>query len=122
MSQYDLKPERRNGIDIEPRITVSNNYLRLTNKPKINGIELTGDKTSTDLNILTNDLTKYDELVLTDSSAKYVLVTGEDGETKKLRLSTLTTGKLSVTDDVTQVEAGNFIFKSMEEQTNGTDN
>lgn len=37
--------------------TVSNDYSSATNKPKINGVELNGNKTTKDLNISYNDLT-----------------------------------------------------------------
>lgn len=39
------------GLDIERNPSVNMNYETVTNKPQINGIELTGDKTSEDLGL-----------------------------------------------------------------------
>jgi len=96
-----------------PSIKVSGNYQRLTNKPKINGIELNGDKTSSQLSILSNDMTQYEVLsVLTNDS--FVLVINSTGDTKKYPLKQATTGRITGTS-VASAEVGNFIIKSITE-------
>ena len=76
---------KEHGIVICPGVTVSDNYIRLTNKPKINGIELCGNKTSTQLNLLSNQIGEYSEIDLaTAGNDSYMLVFPQAGQPSKL--------------------------------------
>lgn len=113
MSNVKVGLSPAQDIEVSQKLVISQNYERLSNKPKINGIELTGNKSSNQLNILSNDMSQYEVLsVLTDDS--YVLVTKEGGDTKKYPLKQATTGRITGTD-VASAEVGNFIIKSITE-------
>ena len=78
---------KEHGIVICPGVTVSDNYIRLTNKPKINGIELCGNKTSTQLNLLSNQIGEYSEIDLaTAGNDSYMLVFPQAGQPSKVRV------------------------------------
>ena len=111
------------GVDVKvrPSITLSDNYNRLKNKPQINGITLEGNKTSEELNILNTDPAGYEEIELSEVGDGYVLVLGED-KTTKVKIAGLASGRFSTTDNVEEVPDGAYIFKTMEDITNGTDN
>lgn len=86
----------------------TSNYNQLSNKPQINGVELTGNKTSADLNIgggisfvdITSDI--FGNGVNINSIAHGVLVTADDG-TSNRRM----TGILLVDDIINDRE---FVF------------
>jgi len=107
--------DSNNGIHVEasPSIKVSGNYQRLTSKPKINGVELNGNMTAAQLNIMTNDMSQYPVLSVLPSNA-YVLVTSSTGETSKFRLKEATTGRITG-GSIESAEVGNFIIKSITE-------
>ena len=100
-------------VPIERKVVISQNYERLICKPKINGIELTGDMSSDDLSILSNDLSKYEVLSVLPPDG-YVLITTENGETGKFRLKDATTGRITG-EDLSSCEVGDFIIKHMED-------
>ena len=110
MNEQDVK------IRVHPHVTVSDNYLRLTNKPKINGIELTGDMSSDNLNILSNNLSGYEEITIGAAvgSGSFFLVITPKNEVKKVELGKLTEGRFSTTTDISEVQIGNYIFKERE--------
>lgn len=110
MNEQDVK------IRVRPHVTVSDNYLRLTNKPKINGIELAGDMSSKSLNILSNNLSGYEEITIgaaVESGSFFLAITPEN-EVKKVELGKLTEGRFSTTTDISDVQVGNYIFKERE--------
>ena len=108
-----LEQERKVDIKLRPGISVSDNYNRLLNKPKINGVEIKGNLESEDLNILSNDLSKYEVLSVLPPEG-FVLITTENGETGKFRLKDATTGRITG-EDLSSCEVGDFIIKHMEE-------
>ena len=108
-----LEQERKVDIKLRPGISVSDNYNRLLNKPKINGVEIKGSLESSDLNILSNDLSKYEVLSVLPPDG-FVLITTENGETGKFRLKDATTGRITG-EDLSSCEVGDFIIKHMEE-------
>ena len=110
MNDQDVK------VRVRPSVTLSDNYLRLTNKPKINGIELVGEMTTTELNIMSNDMAEYQEISLGAAltSGSFFLAISEQNEVGKIRLDKLTEGRFSTTDDISDVQVGNYIFKERE--------
>lgn len=110
--------QKEHGIVICPGITVSDNYIRLTNKPKINGFELNGDKKAAQLNLLSNQINEYEE---TDLAAvgndSFLLVFPKNGLPSKVRVGEVKSGTFSTKETVTTetMEVGEFIFKKMEE-------
>ena len=112
---------KEHGIIICPGVTVSDNYIRLTNKPKINGIELCGNKTSTQLNLLSNQIGEYSEIDLaTAGNDSDVLVFPQAGQPSKVRVGDIKSGMFSTTEAVTEetvetMEVGEFIFKKLED-------
>ena len=113
--------QKEHGIVICPEITVSDNYIRLTNKPKINGFELIGDKKAEQLNLLSNQIDEYEETDLSKvGNDSYMLVFPQNGKPGKVRVGDVKTGTFSTTEEVTEetietMEVGEFIFKKMEE-------
>ena len=64
-------------IKVTPGITVTYNYIRLKNKPTINGKPLDGKITASDLNLLSNNVTEYEEIKLgVDKRDSFILVVG----------------------------------------------
>lgn len=110
MNDQDVK------VRVRPSVTLSDNYLRLTNKPKINGIELVGEMTAASLNIMSNDMDEYQEISLGAAveSGSFFLAISEQNEVGKIRLDKLTEGRFSTTDDISDVQVGNYIFKERE--------
>ncbi len=105
------------GTRVVPSITVSDNYNRLVNKPQINGIELSGDMTSKELNLLTNDIQEYETLTLGEAKKdSYVLLFPEDGQPNRITLGEVTSGKFSTATSVDEVDVGNYLFKKLEEK------
>ena len=116
MEGWFVKNEQDVKIRVHPHITVSDNYLRLTNKPKINGIELVGNLSSDSLNILSNNLSGYDEITIgaAVNQGSFLLTITPENEVKKVELGKLTEGRFSTTTDVSEVQVGNYIFKERE--------
>lgn len=108
-----LEQKQEVDIKLRPGISVSDNYNRLLNKPKINGVEIKGELSSSDLNILSNDLSKYEVLSVLPPDG-FVLITTENGETGKFRLKDATTGRITG-EDLSSAQVGDFIIKHMEE-------
>ena len=110
MNDQDVK------VRVRPSVTLSDNYLRLTNKPKINGIELVGEMTATGLNLMSNNMAEYQEISLgaAVNSGSFFLAITPENEVGKIRLDKLTEGRFSTTDDISDVQVGNYIFKERE--------
>lgn len=105
------------GTRVVPSVTVSDNYNRLVNKPQINGIELSGNMTSKELNLLTNEVQEYETLTLGEAKKdSFVLLFPEDGQPKKITLGEVTAGKFSTATSVDEVDVGNYLFKKLEEK------
>ena len=111
---------KKQGIVICQAITVSDNYLRLINKPKINGFELVGDQKAEQLNLLSNQIDEYEETNLaTAGNNSYMLVFPQKGKPEKVRVGDVKSGTFTTADEITEetietMEVGEFIFKKME--------
>ena len=104
------------GTRVIPSVTVSGNYNRLVNKPQINGVELSGNMTSKELNLLANDMQSYETLTLGEmSKPSYVIVVSAEGQPSKVALDEVTSGKFITTDNVEDIDVGNYLFKKVED-------
>ena len=118
MSRIDLQHSRDSiSIDIRKNISLNSNYLRLSNKPSINGVELVGNLTSEELNLLSNNQTEYEEIELESADrADFLLALGQDGQPKKLRLGELTSRTMQTLDEIPyDLEIGSYVFLKKEE-------
>ena len=116
----NIKPQANKHnitIDFTKGVYVNNNYLRLSNKPSINGVELTGDKTAEELNLLTSNQTEYEQIHLGSAeSADFLLALGQDGQPKKLQLGELTSRTMQTLDEIPEdLEIGSYVFLLKEE-------
>lgn len=104
------------GARVVPSVTVSGNYNRLVNKPKINGVELSGDMSASELNLLTNNMQSYETLTLGEMpKPSYVIVVSAEGQPSKVSLDEVTSGKFITTDNVEDIDVGNYLFKKVED-------
>ncbi len=101
------------NIKPSPGITVSGDYLRLENKPQIGGITLEGDKSLEDLSILSSNSTRYQEISLDSANPNLnILLVAETGETKKIKISNLISGRVVTASSVTEeLENGSYTLK-----------
>ena len=111
--------DNRESIDIDFRrnISLNSNYLRLSNKPSVNGVELVGNLTSEELNLLSSNQTEYEEIKLESADrADFLLALGQDGQPKKLKLGELTSRTMQTLDEIPQdLEIGSYVFLRKEE-------
>ena len=118
MIDIDLQ-ENRNSItiDIKRNLSLNSNYLRLTNKPSINGVELVGNLTAEELNLLSSNQTEYEEIELESADrADFLLALGQDGQPKKLKLGELTSRTMQTLDEIPEdLEIGSYVFLLKEE-------
>lgn len=100
------------SVSVMPGVTVSDNYDRLLNKPKINGIELNGNKTSKELNLLSRQEKNYSEIKAgAEANGSFLLVLSQDGRANKIKLGEATKGKFITAKNIpTDLEPGNYIF------------
>lgn len=100
------------STNLKEAVTISDNYLRLINKPKINSIELSGDKTAIELSLLSSKSDTYSEVSLeTVSKGSFLLVLTEHGEANKLKIDEVTVGKMSTAENLPpDLQVGNYIF------------
>jgi len=104
-------------IDITKSVYLSNDYLRLNNKPSINSVELTGNKTAEELNLLSNDLQQYTQITLESADkADFFLLLGSDNQPKKMKIGELSSRTMQTVDKIpSNLEIGSYIFLLMEE-------
>nr|DAX76773.1 MAG TPA: hypothetical protein [Caudoviricetes sp.] len=100
------------SVCITPGVTVSDNYDRMTNKPKINGIELNGNKTSKELNLLSRQEKNYTEIKAgAEANDSFLVVLSQDGLANKIKLGEVTRGKfITVKKLPTDLEPGDYAF------------
>lgn len=120
----DIRPQvNKNNItiDLTKALYVSNNYLRLNNKPSINGVELSGNKTAEDLNLLSNEPQQYAQITLESADkADFLLVLGSDNQPKKMKIGELSSRTMQTVDSIPgNLEIGSYVFLLMEDR-NGT--
>jgi hypothetical protein len=122
MDKVIVKQRQKVKVQLGQSVSVSDDYLRLSNKPSINGVALTGDKTYKDLNILSSKPSEYQDINLGAADAGSFLIILSETDNKKVKLCELTEGRLKTADampDDTQV--GNYVFLLKGEKTNGAD-
>ena len=109
------------NIDLRKDVSLNTNYLRLTNKPSINGVELTGNKTSEELNLLSNNQSEYEQIELESAGdADFLLVLGNENQPKKMKISELSSRTMQTAETMPEnLEIGSYIFLLMEDR-NGT--
>ena len=110
------------SLVISDKVTIATNYLRLTNKPSINNIELTGNKTAKELNLLSNNSDSYKQTALKSvSNTDFLLVLNNLGETKKAKINEITSHFVETRDEIADdLEIGNYIFLLKKESENGS--
>lgn len=110
------------NLVISDKVTTATNYLRLTNKPSINSIELTGNKTAKELNLLSNNSDSYKQTALKSvSNTDFLLVLNNLGETKKAKINEITSHFVETRDEIADdLEIGNYIFLLKKESENGS--
>lgn len=98
-------------------VTVSDNYNRQTNKPQINGVELTGNKKSAELSVLSNKASDYPELKLgAANSGSYLVVIPAEGEPSKVPIKDVMRGHFITADELPEdMEIGNYCFLKLED-------
>ena len=110
------------SLNISDKVTIATNYLRLTNKPSINSIELTGNKTAKELNLLSNNSNSYKQTTLKSvSNTDFLLLLNNLGETKKAKINEITSHFIETRDEIDDdLEIGNYIFLLKKESINGS--
>lgn len=105
-------------VDVKQGITVSDDYGRIRNKPKINGVVLERDHTATELSLLSNKENEYQEVTMgVDTKDSFLLVLGGNGVTNKIKLEEISRGRFQTKAQMDgDVLSGNYIFKKMEEK------
>lgn len=122
MNKVIVNQRQKVKVQLGQSVSVSDDYLRLSNKPSINGVALTGNKTYKDLNILSSKPSEYQDINLGAADTGSFLIILSEANHKKVKLCEMTEGRLKTADampDDTQV--GNYVFLLKGEKTNGAD-
>lgn len=123
MKTSDLLQVKRHGVSLEigSNVVVNKDYLRLENKPSINGIELNGDKTAIELSILSNNSDTYEEVSRKSANkADFLLLVNNRDNAKKMPLREISQHMVQTLDDIPDdLEIGNYVFL-LKEDNNGT--
>jgi hypothetical protein len=111
------------SVTLDKDIKVSDDYPRLTNKPKINGIELNGDKPANEFNLLSSRLDDYVQVCLDDvTDGSYLLVLSPANNTEKVALKEITEGRVKTAEAMpNDLQIGNYVFL-LKGETNGSNN
>lgn len=98
------------SVDLSPGFNISQNYDDLTGRPKINGITLTGNKTSAELSILSDKTEEYPTVSLSSvRDTHYVIALGE--ENAKVPLAELSGTKITTVESIPDdMSVGDYIF------------
>lgn len=106
------------------KVTVNKDYLRLENKPSVNGVYLEGNKTANELSILSNNSDNYSQVNRKSANkADFLLLLNNQGTTKKLALGEITQHTVQTLSEVpSDLEVGNYVFLLKEESLNGSNN
>ena len=100
-----------------PSVTVSDNYERLQNKPAVNGVVLSGNKSAAELSLLPDKPQAYPDLKLgAEERAAYVVLLTPDGGKGKVPLGDIMRGHFVTGDEVPKdLDIGNYCFVKKEE-------
>ena len=105
-------------IDLDGRVVVNKNYLRLDNKPSINGVCLEGDKSLSELNLLSNKESEYTQVELnTVDKTDCLLVLGRDGVNKKIEINKISSRTMQTAKELPNtLEVGSYVFLLKEDK------
>ena len=103
-------------VDVTKAVYINNNYLRLNNKPSINGVQLNGNKNADELNLLSKIPEQYTQISLESADkADFLLVLGKDNQPKKMKIGDISSRTLQTVKVVpSDFEIGSYIFLLME--------
>ena len=110
-----IKVARRIRVGVKAvHTTIPNDYANIENKPKINGVELLGDLSYSDLELLSSLLSNYADVSLSDDTdGIYILAKDADGD-KKIPVSDFLSLVASVdTGSSVEVESGGEISQEL---------
>lgn len=123
MKTSDLLQVKRHGVSLEigNNVIVNKDYLRLENKPSINGVELNGNKTAVELSILSNNSDTYEEVSRKSANkADFLLLVNNRENTKKIPLREISQHMVQTLENIPEdLEIGNYVFL-LKEDKNGT--
>lgn len=112
MDKIMVKQSQKVKVQLNQEVSVSDDYLRLNNKPTINGVELSGDKDWSSLSLLSSKADKYKEINLgAADSGSFLLVLSGEKQAEKVRLSELTEGRVKTAESIpNDLQVGNYVF------------
>lgn len=123
MKTSDLLQVKRHGVSLEigNNVVVNKDYLRLENKPSINGIELNGNKTAVELSVLSNNSDTYKEVSRKSANkADFLLLVNNRDNAKKMPLREISQHMVQTLENIPEdLEIGNYVFL-LKEDNNGT--
>lgn len=105
-------------IEFGDKVNFNRDYVRLENKPSINGIILVGNKTSKDLSVLSNNSDDYGEVNLRSANkADFLLLTNNRKDTAKMKLSEISSHIVQTVSEIpSDLEVGNYVFLLKEDK------
>lgn len=117
-----VKQRDRVSVSLDREVMVSDSYPRLTEKPKINGIELDGNKSLEELSILSRKHVEYNRCDLKSfEKDSFLLVLSGDGIAEKVGLADITEGRIKTLDKMpANLQIGNYVFLLKGEKYNGS--
>lgn len=102
---------------VVPNVSIYNDYMHLNNKPSINGIDLIGNKTATELNLLTSNIAVYTiERIEEIKKDAFMLALTEDKHVFKISLEDITVGRFITAEALPkEMRIGSYVFLKKEE-------
>lgn len=83
---------KKKKVRVYPKISIlPNDYANLVNKPSINSVELSVDRTAKELNLLSTIAEDYDTIELDgENEGKFLIVIDEENNAMKIPVKTVT--------------------------------
>ncbi|MBQ7798306.1 MAG: hypothetical protein IJ371_04210 [Clostridia bacterium] len=105
-------------MNLGGKVTTNTNYLRLDNKPSVNGVQLIGNKTARELSVLSNDSDTYDQVSIRSANkADFLLLLNNQKNTKKLQLKEISSRMVQTSSEIPDdLEVGNYVFLLKEDK------
>lgn len=124
MNECGLNSCQKVKVSVTPSVTISDNYDRLSNKPKINGVELSESSTSAELSLLSNQIEQYEETHLgAENISSFLLVLSKEKPPRKVSILEIVKPKVTTANGIpADLEIGNYVFLLKENIKNGADN
>jgi hypothetical protein len=111
MNKSDYGARQTVKVKVRQGITLSDNYQRLQNKPKINGLELSENKTAKELSLLSIKIADYSDLEEGAKEAPFLLMLTVNSEPCKISLTEITKDKFQTADELSDdIPVGSYIF------------